>query len=136
MKDDECCERVRGSCRADGDGALRCLGAIGATCLAGGAACAVPEQCCSGFCLPDGAGGLACRPACAPAGAPCVASGDCCERACVGPSGRAVCAAVAGSTPACLPAGAPCTAGQSSCCAGTSCEPTTAGTSACVMVIK
>ena len=71
MKADECCAGAR--CAADAAGRKRCLPAASG-CSAAGYPCSVAEQCCGGRCLPDGAGGFACRDACAPAGAACSAT--------------------------------------------------------------
>jgi hypothetical protein len=61
-KSDECCDKDPSSCRAAEGAGLRCLGAPGVlgTCFADGAACAVPEQCCTGACMASPAGLLTC----------------------------------------------------------------------------
>jgi hypothetical protein len=134
MKAEECCKGA--SCRADTIGRLRCLPA-GGGCAAVGYPCAVAEQCCSGRCLPDGAGGYACRDACAPLGAGCVAPEDCCGGSCVGPPGAAACVAVTKPPgPVCAVAGESCDAMSGSCCAGTVCAQVEGGAQACGVSIQ
>jgi hypothetical protein len=111
---------------------MRCLPA-GGGCGAVGYPCAVAEQCCSGRCLPDGAGAYACRDACAPFGAGCAASEDCCGGSCLGPPGAAACVALTQppGDPVCAIAGAPCDTTAGSCCAGTVCARVDDGAHAC-----
>lgn len=133
-KDDECCGKAAGACRADAAGVLRCQGAAGAACVSEGHGCALSEQCCSGFCLPDTTGALYCRASCAPVGAPCAGSADCCAGACGGEPGQAVCLPqqkVAGDAGVCLQLGEPCDVAAARCCAGTLCAKVTGGGTSC-----
>jgi len=132
MKADECCDGE--TCRADSTGRMRCLPAE-AGCAAVGFPCSVAEQCCGGRCLPDGAGGHACRDACAPIGAACAASADCCSASCVGSPGATVCATVPGAPvdPVCVSPGEPCDSDSGGCCGGTTCAQLEAGGRACAL---
>ncbi len=138
MKDGECCGGGPGACRADTTGAMRCLGAVPAGCVAAGGACAVTEQCCGGLCRADGLGALSCHSQCAPLGARCNAAEDCCAGVCAGPSGATVCVVLGASTtppPAgCAGAGEPCDPIATDCCAGTICAALSAGGLACAPV--
>jgi hypothetical protein len=138
MKSDECCDKSAGSCRADETGTLRCLGQplSESSCIGVGYACAVSERCCSGRCLPDARGALACRPACAKIGAPCAADEDCCGGSCVISDGRASCVTTGIVDPGaeCTPPGGPCEPIDGSCCAGTECALLLDGTHACAPI--
>jgi hypothetical protein len=117
-------------------GRSRCL-PEGDACAAAGYPCAVAEQCCSGRCLPDGAGGYACRDACAPAGAGCVSPDDCCGGACVGPAGAAACDVVtrAPGEPLCTANGDACATTTGTCCAGSVCARVEGGAQACAVPV-
>ena len=130
MKTDECCAGE--SCRADTTGRMRCLPGAGG-CSAAGYPCAVAQQCCGGFCLPDGSGAYACRDTCAPDGAGCGAPEDCCSGACVGSPGATVCIAISlpPAEPVCVSAGDACDTAPGSCCVGTLCAEVQGGTHAC-----
>jgi hypothetical protein len=134
-KNDECCGKGADACRADAEGVLRCQGPAAAACGADGHGCALPDQCCSGFCQPDTAGALYCRGACAPVGAPCAGEDDCCAGTCGGEPGRTVClppAQAGGGAPAtCLQLGEPCDVAAARCCAGTFCSTVSGGGTSC-----
>jgi hypothetical protein len=131
-KSDECCGKAANACRADAAGALRCQGPA-AACVSDGHGCALPDQCCSGFCLPDATGALYCRAACAPVGAPCAGTGDCCAGVCGGEPGRTVCIPPAEPAGAvmCLQLGELCDVSAGRCCAGTLCATVTGGGTSC-----
>jgi hypothetical protein len=138
-KSDECCAKGADACRPDGAGALRCQApAGGPACVADGHGCALREQCCSGFCLPDSTGALYCRGACAPVGAPCAGVNDCCAGVCGGEPGRTVClppADAPGGAPTCLQLGADCDVGAARCCGGALCATVNGGRTACALPI-
>jgi hypothetical protein len=139
-KSDECCGKGADACRPDGAGVRRCQApsAIGAACGAEGFGCALPEQCCSGFCLPDTTGALYCRAACAPVGAPCAGAKDCCAGECGGEPGRTVCLTpvdLQGAPPTCLQLGADCDVKAARCCGGAVCATVNGGRTACALPI-
>jgi hypothetical protein len=134
QKTTSCCGMAAVTCRPDAAGVSRCQGAATAACEADGQGCAVPAQCCSGFCLPDTQGTLACRASCAPVGAPCAATSDCCAGTCGGEPGKSVCLPTAetGSGAAlCLQPGEPCDLAAARCCAGAFCATIPGGATSC-----
>lgn len=127
-------------CRAAATSGMRCLpgGGKGGACVTAGAACAAPEQCCAGRCLPDGDGVFSCRDGCAPVGARCSAAADCCDGRCGGPPGATVCLYPAGATPtagACIRAGEPCDLANPRCCIGGLCSQLLSGGTSCVGLV-
>jgi hypothetical protein len=80
-------------------------------CVADGGTCAFADECCGGFCLPDGSGGFVCAAMCVQLGDSCTFDADCCEAGlCVGGS-------CTPNTGDCLPIGNECTA-PADCCSG------------------
>ncbi|MGD0530338.1 MAG: hypothetical protein ABSE49_34710, partial [Polyangiaceae bacterium] len=60
-------------------GAHRCQAPFGdAACRPEGAPCAMPTECCGGYCLPGMTGTFSCTSTCAADGDACTADGDCC----------------------------------------------------------
>ena len=135
----ECCAGGPMGCRAATPPTMRCLsGDKGVACLPSGAACAAPEQCCVGRCLPAGDGAFSCRELCAPIGARCSATADCCAGRCDGAPGTSVCLLPGETSPpaaACTKAGEPCDPTNPRCCGGTLCSQLVSGGTWCAPII-
>lgn len=71
----------RAFCVPTDTSASRCM--IQSDCDPDGTRCRLPEQCCSGYCVPDSRGDLTCAAGCVPKDAACQASRDCCTGLCV-----------------------------------------------------
>lgn len=129
-KPSDCCAGE--TCSADSSKRFRCTPS-GGRCLTDRYPCALSDECCGGYCLPDSTAALSCHSLCAPIGAPCTATDDCCMGACVGSPGSLICSPVdlTTSAPTCTEPGDSCDASNAACCGGTICAMISGGTTGC-----